>query len=78
MTHDELMALPDVTPTFGVREEVVNGRRVVQPVQQGFAGALFTGLDDGLFRDAAGVQWMVGQLQGQRVRRKFGVHSIDI
>lgn len=63
MTHDELMNLPDVTPSFSVDGMV--------PVETGFAGALFQGDDDGVFWDAHGEAWMTGWIDSVRVRRKI-------
>jgi sugar lactone lactonase YvrE len=72
MTHDELMALPDVTPRMNFTEQEVDGRLVQIPTAMGgFSGALFTGPDDGSVVDANGVAWMVGQHGGVRVRRRM-------
>jgi len=72
MTHDELHALPDVTPRMGYAEEVRDGRRVRIPVMShGHAGALWQEPDDPIVVDADGTRWMVGRLNGERVRREM-------
>lgn len=68
MTHDELMALPDVTPRLGTESRVIDGRKVFVPVLQGYSGALFQGVADGTFVDLRGIYWTVGRSDGRRVR----------
>lgn len=75
MTHDELMALPDVTPTFMQTEIVINGKRLNVPVQTGVIGALWQQPEDGTFTDRTGMRWMVGRYQGERVRRMVDSHN---
>jgi hypothetical protein len=70
MTSDELQALPDVTPRIDMREEIRDGKRVLTPVAQ-IGKALFQKDDDGAFMDAAGTRWMVGWLNGVRVRQQM-------
>ena len=70
MTQEELDALPDVTAQILPEERIIDGRRVVVPVQQPGAGALFTGPDDGQFRcGQTGQRYMVGWHEGVRVKR---------
>ena len=71
MTHAELMALPDVTPTIGYSEQFVpDGRKALIPTHVGTPlGAIYQGAEDGSFIDGNGDRWMVGWLDGVRVRR---------
>lgn len=71
MTQAELDALPDVTLVWGQREEIIDGRRVVTPVILGEAGAIYMAPEDGTFLDEDGDRWMVGHINGRRVRRRF-------
>lgn len=71
MTHEELMALPDVTHQLGEQVQYLDGKRTVFPFEQPMMGALFQKEDDGTFTDAEGNQWMTGWHQGVRVRRLF-------
>ncbi len=69
----EFDALPDVTPSVGRRRLEVDGRTVDVPTMIEPAGALFTGPGDGLFLDPRDRStWMVGILEGRRVRRRAG------
>lgn len=68
MTQDELRTLPDVTRGFGTEEREIDGRKVLVPVHPG-DHALFMGPDDGEFTDEFGHRWMVGWLDGRRVKR---------
>ena len=75
MTHDELMALRDVTPYFGQREETRAWQRVVIPVRSPEPGGNWFVADDQapLFvTDERGIDWQIGELNGQRVRRRLG------
>jgi hypothetical protein len=72
MTQDELDALPDVTPSIGQQERIIDGQRVVVPVMRGDAGALFQP-EDGAPLSAecgrTGVRYMIGWSGGARVKR---------
>lgn len=75
MTNDELMALPDVTPTITeMRFEDGDGEggfiAFPGPIE-GVFGPLFQRDDDGVFQDADGRDWMTGWHNGVRVRRLF-------
>lgn len=72
MTHEELMALPDVTPTIGYTEQLApDGRKVLIPTHVGApVGAIYQGADDGSFTDLNGDCWMVGWMNDVRVRRR--------
>lgn len=69
MIEDELLALPDVTPSFGERKEIRDGRTVFVPVLTGFDGPLLQSEECGEFVDKAGRRWQVGILEGELVRR---------
>lgn len=72
MTHEELMALPDVTPTIGYSEQLApDGSKVLIPTMAGTpTGAIYQSAEDGSFIDSNGCRWMVGWLDGGRVRRR--------
>lgn len=69
MTQGELDALPDITPGFGQLERVIDGRRVIVPVQP-VAKAMFTGPDDGTVMDVEGTVWMTGVVDGVRCKQR--------
>lgn len=71
MTHDELQALPDVTPRMNYTEQIVDGRMVKIPTFSTECGALFQQPEDGVFEDANGKRWLTGWVHGVRVRREF-------
>lgn len=74
MTHAELQAIRDVTPYFGQREEIRDGERVMVPVATPEPGGdWFVEKDtDPLFvTDANGVEWRLGWLNWERVRRRW-------
>jgi hypothetical protein len=62
--------LEDVTPYFGERIEVIDGKRVCIPVQAPDPGALWQDESDGHYIDAAGATWMTGWIKGRHVRRR--------
>lgn len=71
MMQAELDVLPDVTPSVASERQVIDGREVMVPVLVGFTGALFTEDDDGLVQcQRTGDLWMVGRLDGRRVKRR--------
>lgn len=72
MTNQELMALPEVgVSRLEHRTEVRPDGTVVHfPVMTGPHVALYQGPDDGVFYDATGKAWLVGQLGGKRVRQE--------
>ena len=64
-------ALPDVTPSMGQELRNINGKLVNVPVMIQPAGALLQRDDDGMFMDPRdGSTWMVGWVDGVRVRRR--------
>lgn len=64
-------ALPDVSTAYGRRRVAVEGRMVSIPVMIEAPGALFQRDDDGMFMDPRdGSTWMVGWVDGVRVRRR--------
>ena len=67
-------ALPDVSTAYGRRRVAVEGRMVSIPVMVEAPGALFQrDDDDGMFMDPRdGSTWMVGWVDGVRVRRRAG------
>lgn len=69
MTHEELWALPDVTPHFVPVARTVDGRRLVIPTLIGTYGALFQKADDGVFVDRTGRRWITGWVDGVHARR---------
>ena len=75
MTQDELDALPDVTPQILPEERMIDGRKVIVPVQTGeFIGALYMGPDDGEYTcQRTGHRYMVGWINGKRVKRMLNV-----
>lgn len=72
MTHDELMALRDVTPRIERQERIIDGvRRSVLVQEGGFAGVLWQTEDEPLeVHDEAGIWWEVGWLRSEQVRRR--------
>lgn len=71
MTHDELMALEDVSSWIDYEERVLpGGSRVIVPVQKGFAGALFQKNEDGEFRGPDGDWWFTGWIGDRHVRQR--------
>lgn len=71
MTHDELHALEDVTPTLGYRERIEpDGKRVFIPLQMNRPRALLQRENDGHFIDANGVEWMTGWIGNRHVRSR--------
>jgi hypothetical protein len=72
MTQDEFDRLPDVTPSFGQRVEIIDGKRWVFPVEAGLTGALYAGEPgDGIRTDANGDDWLVGRMSnGVRARKR--------
>lgn len=66
-------ALPDVSTEWGRRQVAVDGRMVSIPVMIEAPAALFQRDDDGMFMDPRdGSTWMVGWVDGVRVRRRAG------
>ena len=67
-------ALPDVSTAYGRRRVAVEGRMVSIPVMIEAPGALFQrDDDDGMFMDPRDRStWMVGWVDGVRVRRRAG------
>lgn len=66
-------ALPDVTPSMGRELRNINGKLVNVPVMIDPAGALFQHDDDGHMMDPRdGSTWVVGWMNGERVRRRAG------
>lgn len=66
-------ALPDVSTPWGRRQVAVEGRMVSIPVMIEAPAALFQRDDDGMFMDPRdGSTWMVGWVDGVRVRRRAG------
>ena len=66
-------ALPDVTPQWGRKRIQVDGREVDVPTMIEPAAALMITDRDGMFVDPRdGSAWMVGWVDGVRVRRRAG------
>jgi hypothetical protein len=57
MTHDELMALPEMDSRWGERTEVIDGQKVTRPIPPKGMRALF---NPTWCYDAGGTRWMVG------------------
>lgn len=73
LTIAAFQALPDVTPEWGRRRLEVDGRLVDMPVMIQPGAALLCEDDDGMFMDPRdGSTWMVGRLDGVRVRQRAG------
>jgi len=69
----EFEALPDVTPAWGRKRIQVDGRQVDVPTMIEPGAALMTTERDGMFMDPRdGSAWMVGWVDGVRVRRRAG------
>lgn len=71
MTQSDLDALPDVTPQIGYKETDVDGKKVRVPVALGDQRALWQEPDDGTVISADGRRWMIGRLNGVRVKRQM-------
>lgn len=66
-------ALPDVSTAWGRGSVAVDGRMVSIPVLIEAPAALLQRDDDGMFMDPRdGSTWMVGWVDGVRVRRRAG------
>ena len=73
LSISEFEALPDVSTAFGRRQVSVEGRMVSIPVMIEAPAALFQRPEDGMFMDPRdGSTWMVGWVDGVRVRRRAG------
>jgi hypothetical protein len=68
MRYEELDALPDVTPSITTESRIINDQRVNVPVQGGPAAVLYQTKDDGIYHDREGWPWLVGWLDGKRVK----------
>jgi len=65
--------LPDVSTAWGRRQVAVEGRMVSIPVMIEAPAALLQRDGDGMFMDPRdGSTWMVGWVDGVRVRRRAG------
>lgn len=74
MTQEELDALRDVTPSFGMQEQEFDGKVCFVPIEMGFAEVLYQKAGDGVFTDQkTGDQWIVGWYMNRRVKRRLGV-----
>lgn len=74
-TFDEL---PDVTPEWGRKRMLIDGREVDVPVMIRPGAALHYRDDDGMFMDPRdGSTWMVGRLDGVRVRQRASRQEIE-
>lgn len=71
MTQDELNALRDVSPSFGQKERIIDGRKVIIPTLSAPAAALFQKPDDGVVKDEAGRYWITGWIGDERVKRRW-------
>ena len=69
MTQDDLDALPDMSPRIDRVEKIIDGKRVFCARQVGGV-ALFMDDDSGMVRDSAGIKWMVGYHNGQKVKQR--------
>lgn len=73
MSIAEFEALPDISTTSGRRQVAVEGRMVSIPAMIEAPAALLQRDGDGMFMDPRdGSTWMVGWVDGVRVRRRAG------
>ncbi len=68
MTNEELDALPEIGG-IGQKEVIIDGRHVNIPILHGMA--IYQGSDEWYVTDTQGQHWMVGYIEGHRVKRKM-------
>jgi hypothetical protein len=75
MTQEELDAIPDASPRFGIREQVIDGKTVRVPYLEqgpGMGVVLWTEFDEPcMVQDAHGDYWRLGWHKGVLYKQRM-------